>query len=166
MENNGYLFHKRDELGQKKALPILEKLFNKCTLNIEQHYDDYDLDIYMTATTSNGNVYRYAIECKDRDWKHTDSEDKFRTKGWMLEEHKYTKLREAAEKGYIPLYFNTFKDDTYCIWNTLVCPYDRGNVTANKYTVIPSQTQDKNCYLYHIRESNGIKTFTISGCTS
>lgn len=160
------LFHTADYAGQEKVVKILENVFSGCSLNIEQHYDDYDLDIYMTATTKNNIVHKYVYECKDREYPHTA----FKTgknAGWMISPYKYNKLLEASKRGYKPIYFNTFSDNTFCAWNILDCPYTNGTVDAAVYTVKPSEVVTKHSYFFHIKDDeNGNKMYSFSGRTN
>ena len=60
-------YRMKENIGQSKVIDQLEKIFSACTLNFEQHATDFEtVDIYMTATTVNGNEYYYCFEEKDR----------------------------------------------------------------------------------------------------
>ena len=115
---NSSRFNQADREGQEKVIPTLEKIFSGATdLIIEQHIEDNGkIDILMTATTSN-NEHWYAIECKDRWFESRKYND------MMIETYKYKALLDAKEKGYKPLFINTFKDDVMMIW-------DVGDMTA------------------------------------
>ena len=112
-------FNKADREGQEKVIPTLRKIFSGATdLIIEQHIEDNGkIDILVTATTSNNNEHWYAIECKDR-WFESRKYNEM-----MLETYKYKALLDAKEKGYKPLYVNTFEDNVLMIW-------DVGDITA------------------------------------
>ena len=107
-------FNDADKYGQSRILPTIKALFSGCTLNIEQHFDDKNpIDIYVTATTKSGKEVYYAIECKNRKMHHT----KYKDDGYIIEEKKINELMKAANKGYRPLYLNSFNDDYVIIWN-------------------------------------------------
>ena len=108
------IFDSTDMHGQSRILPTIKALFSGCTLQIEQHYEDKGgVDIYITATTKSGKEVLYAIECKDRKMSHT----KYQDSGYIIEDHKMKELMKAANKGYRPLYLNSFNDDYVIIWN-------------------------------------------------
>ena len=108
------IFDYADKKGQSRILPTIKALFSGCTLQIEQHYDDKNpIDIYITATTKNNKEVWYAIELKDRKMPHT----KYQYDGYIIEDHKIKELMNAANKGYRPLYLNSFNDDYVIIWN-------------------------------------------------
>lgn len=157
-------FNKKDKQGQDKAVPIIYNLFNSldCTINIEQHYaDSAPIDIYVTATTQNGNQYFYAFECKDREYPHnhlfkyTSVPD-----GWVIEEHKYNNLKKANDVGWRSYYFNTFTDGAWMIWEYDTKEDDMGYIVVDKYTVQKSEKKVKPSYFY--RPCN----FKVSGSTS
>lgn len=107
-------FNDADMHGQDRILPTLKAVFSGCTLNIERHFDDKNpIDIYVTATTKSGKEVLYAIECKDRKMTHT----KYKDDGYIIEDKKINELMKAANKGYRPLYLNSFNDDYVIIWN-------------------------------------------------
>lgn len=106
------IYDEADYYGQVKAVSQLEKIFSGATLTIEQHFDDKaNIDLYVTATTKSNISSTYAIECKDRHYTHTYSNE------WFIEYPKYKRLIETKVDGYKPLYLNTFKDDYIAIWN-------------------------------------------------
>ena len=108
------IFDSTDMHGQSRILPTIKALFSGCTLQIEQHYEDKGgIDMYLTATTKSGKEVYYAIECKDRKMPHT----KYQYDGYIIEDHKIKELMKAANKGYRPLYLNSFNDDYVIIWN-------------------------------------------------
>lgn len=108
------IYDKADYDGQLKAVEQLKKIFSGATLTIEQHFDDKaNIDLYVTATTEN-TISTYAIECKDRQYTHTYSNE------WFIEYSKYKRLMESKDDGYKPIYLNTFKDDYIAIWNVNV----------------------------------------------
>lgn len=108
------IFDSTDMHGQSRILPTIKALFSGCTLNIERHFDDKNpIDIYVTATTKSGKEVYYAIECKDRKMTHT----KYKDDGYIIEDKKIKELMKAANKGYRPLYLNSFNDDYIIIWN-------------------------------------------------
>ena len=107
-------FNEADKYGQDKVMNTITTLLSGCTLNIERHFDDKNpIDIYITATTKSGKEVYYAIECKDRKMTHT----KYKDDGYIIEEKKINELMKAANKGYRPLYLNSFNDDYVIIWN-------------------------------------------------
>lgn len=108
------MFNDADKYGQSRILPTIKALFSGCTLQIEQHFDDKNpIDIYITATTKSGKEVYYAIESKDRKMSHT----KYQYDGYIIEDKKIKELMKAANKGYRPLYLNSFNDDYVIIWN-------------------------------------------------
>ena len=107
-------FNDADKYGQDKVMNTITTLLSGCTLNIERHFDDTNpIDVYITATTKSGKEVYYAIECKDRKMAHT----KYQDEGYIIENHKMKELMKAANKGYRPLYLNSFNDDYIIIWN-------------------------------------------------
>lgn len=107
-------FNDADKYGQDKVMNTITTLLSGCTLQIEQHFNDTNpIDIYITATTKSGKEVWYAIECKDRKMAHT----KYQDEGYIIENHKIKELMKAANKGYRPLYLNSFNDDYIIIWN-------------------------------------------------
>lgn len=103
-------FQQIDKIGQAKVIEQLPKLFSGQTLNIEQHYiDKSTIDILVTATTKNNVEHYYAIEAKDRWYKHTDFNE------WYLEFDKKDELMK--KQNYTPIYFNTFVDNYMIIWD-------------------------------------------------
>lgn len=105
------IYEYADEKGQSKVLPILNDIFSGCTVTVEQHYADKSpIDLYVTVTNELSEN-KYAIECKDRQYNSTAFNE------WMIEPRKYQRLLEAKEQGYIPLYFNTFSDNQYKVWD-------------------------------------------------
>ena len=106
------LFAYADKQGQSRILPTIKALFSGCTLQIEQHYEDKGcIDMYLTATTKNNKEVWYAIEFKDRKMSHT----KYQYDGYIIEDKKIKSLLKAANKGYRPIYINSFSDN-YLIW--------------------------------------------------
>lgn len=104
-------FFEADVKGQNKVLPVLRNMFSGFNTKVEPHFDDYTaIDIYMSASTSS-TLYKYAIECKDRDMSH----DKYDS--YILEDSKREKLLEAFKEGYKPIYINTFTDDYMVVWD-------------------------------------------------
>lgn len=105
------VFNQTDKIGQDKAVHCINRVFSASTLNIEQHYQDSNpVDIYVTATTRNGNERYYSFECKDRQMNHT----KYADSGYLIEQRKIDSLLKESERGYTPIYLNTFNDG-YCI---------------------------------------------------
>lgn len=149
------LFTNYDYIGQAKALEVFKKLFSGCTVQYEQHYDDKSpIDIYVTATTKNGRISTYAVECKDRYFEHTSFSTPYRDTpaGWAIDVPKYNNMVKAAEKGYKPIYFNTFKDNTYVIWDVLKSEHTYGKYKAGKTTVVESEKIDKEGYFYQVKD--------------
>ena len=131
-----------DQYGQEKVLNILPQIFSGCSIVYEQHIEDKGrVDIELTATTSSGNSYKYAIECKDRTYKSTDYDT------WMLEWMKYNDLMKYQEMGYKPIYINTFSDNKYLVWNVNKTPIIRKTYTTNKTTVEASDKVTKVRYM-------------------
>ena len=107
-------FNDADKYGQDKVMNTITTLLSGCTLQIEQHFNDTNpIDIYITATTKSRKEVYYAIECKDRKMPHT----KYQDSGYIIEDHKMKELMKAANKGYRPLYLNSFNDGYVIIWN-------------------------------------------------
>lgn len=132
------IFSETDKKGQNKVVNILKDIFSSCTLNIEQHYEDKAyVDILMTATTVSGITQKYAIECKDRWYKSTSFNE------WMLEEHKYNHLMNFKKQGYKPIYFNTFSDDKYMLWDVSKDEWEKRVFNCPNTTVIDSGRNDK-----------------------
>lgn len=108
------IFDSTDMNGQSRILPTIKALFSGCTLQIEQHYEDKcGVDMYITATTKSGKEVWYAIECKDRKMTHT----KYKDDGYIIEDHKMKELMKAANKGYRPIYLNSFSDNYIICWD-------------------------------------------------
>lgn len=123
-------YSKADQQGQEIVVKILKRIFSGCTLDIDQHYDDMSpVDIYMTATTKDEKQTTYAIECKDRKYGHNTFSDS------VIEIHKYDAVSATQEDGYRPIYFNTFSDDTYLVWDLSKCKPIKRGMTSNKSTV-------------------------------
>lgn len=149
------LFTVADATGQEKVLRILNNIFSGCTLNIEQHTEDKGrVDIFMTATTHNGIRKTYAIECKDRWFPHSQYPD------MMLDKEKYDVLKSYSKSGYTPIFFNTFSDDTYMVWDVLKATVDIRNHKTKKTTV------EYNGYVDKPRCFFKTSDFTFSGTTS
>lgn len=135
------LFQSTDEYGQSKVVKQLQQIFSACTLTIDQHYDDNNVvDIFFTATTSNGTQYKYAAECKDRYYNHTYSDD------WFIEVKKFNNLLKASENGYKPLYINTYKDNWINIWDISKCEVVAENRYLKKTTVTNNGKVNKAIY--------------------
>ena len=129
MKANDYLFHNADKAGQAKVIPTLKNIFSAFTLTIDAHTDDYGgIDLYFTATTTNGHQYIYCAECKDRVMPHYT----FGEEGYILEQHKKKKLEKASEQGYKPLYINTFTDNKMIVWDLSKINYNECGTTGNK----------------------------------
>ena len=108
------LFNEADKYGQDKVMNTITTLLSGCTLQIEQHFNDTNpIDIYITATTKSGKEVWYAIECKDRKMSHT----KYQYDGYIIEDHKMKELMKAANKGYRPIYLNSFSDNYIICWD-------------------------------------------------
>lgn len=125
-------YQQKDYEGQLKALPVLKNLFKNCSdLIIEHHIlDNGRIDIFVTATTNSNVVHKYAIECKHRDFSSTTYDS------IMLNPDKWGWLIAYSKLGYKPLFFNTFTDNTYMIWDV------RGEWDVAEVTV-PVSTVDK-----------------------
>ena len=156
------LFDERDKKGQDIAVPVIKQIFSGRTINnLVQDYSKGGIDIFVTATTKNGTVRRYAIECKDRTPKHNTFEKPFKDKetgkivnaGWAMDMPKYNKMLRASLDGYISLYFNSFSDGIYAIWNAIESPHTYGEYRANKYTVIPSDEIWKDGAFYEFKNA-------------
>lgn len=127
-------FNEADRIGQEKALPVIKDLFKNCELQIEQHIDDNGrIDIFVTATTQHNITKTYAIECKDRWFSSTTYED------CMLNPDKYGWLMAYKKLGYKPLFFNSFSDDTYMIWDVSQGDWDVGMFKVPKTTVVKGE---------------------------
>lgn len=138
------LYSNADYIGQAKALEIFKQLFSGCTVQYEQHYSDKSpIDIYVTATTKNGKVSTYAVECKDRNFSIDRYDD------MMIERHKYNSIKSVS--GYKPIYFNTFTDG-YAVWNLQNTPYEERNVNCGKSTVEDKGKIDKVCYFLNKKD--------------
>ena len=124
-------YAKTDAIGQGKVMPKLKELFSGFTTTFEQHYEDKGtVDIFFTASTQNESV-RYAVECKDRYYKHTDFDE------WMIEKKKYKTLQLAKDEGYRPIYVNTYTDNWIDIWNL-----DKCSITVVDEWELPKKTLD------------------------
>ena len=111
-------FFEADKRGQYKVLStICETLYKSNSVKVltfNLNYDNYSpIDIYIRVLTESDNMYSYAIECKDRNCKHTD----FAEEGFLITTQKLMKLLEAAAEGYKPLYLNSFTDGYFVIWD-------------------------------------------------
>lgn len=149
------LYTNADATGQEKAIKILKDVFSNCTLDIEQHIEDKGrVDIIMTATTQSGISKTYAIECKDRWFPHNQYPD------MMIEQEKYDVLKSYSASGYTPIYFNTFSDDTYIVWDLDKVDVDIRNVKTKRTTV------EYNGYVDKPRCFFKTSDFTFSGTTS
>lgn len=136
------VFNKADFEGQSKVIPTLKNLFSGCTLNIEQHYNTKNpVDIYITATTKNNTEHYYAIECKHRNFAHT----KFEKYGYIIEHHKVKELMKESQRGYKPIYLNSFNDGYMLIWNLEEIDFNEcgetGELTFKKTTVLKDETR-------------------------
>lgn len=151
------VYNEADKEGQEKVKAQLEKIFKKQTLEFEQHYaDGGDIDLYFTATTSNGRQYKYCAECKDRKKNDHTSFDGY----WMLEDHKYQKLMNDKKRGYKPLYINTTKDDWIMIWDMNSTPlHNEGIRHLPKSNMEDKGWVDKLCYDVYTKESVYNKPF-------
>lgn len=122
-------FAEADNYGQCKVIPTIKGIFSACTLTIDQHFDDKNsIDIYITATTKNQKEIYYAIECKDRKMSHT----KYAEDGYIIEDHKVKELLKASEKGYRPIYLNSFSDDYIVVWNLDKIDFSKCGETGEK----------------------------------
>ena len=149
------LYTNADATGQEKAVKILKDVFSNCTLDIEQHIEDKGrVDIIMTATTQSGVSKTYAIECKDRWFPHNQYPD------MMIDKEKYDVLKSYSASGYTPIYFNTFSDDTYIVWDLDKVDVDIRNVKTKRTTV------EYNGYVDKPRCFFKTSDFTFSGTTS
>lgn len=125
-------YNKADQQGQEIVVNILKEIFSACTLTLDQHYEDTSpIDIYMTATTKSGISRTYAIECKDREYTHNCFNDS------VIEIRKYNDLIESQKNGYKAIYFNTFSDGAYLVWDINKCKPIKREMTSNKSTVEP-----------------------------
>ena len=156
------IFDKTDYRGQAIAVPVIKQIFSGRTINnLVQDYEKGGIDIYVTATTKSGEVRMYAIECKDRKPEHTAYQKPFTDRdtgievnaGWAMDMPKYNKMLRASLSGYIPLYFNSFGDGTYAIWNAVESPHTYGKYKAGKYTVIPSDKIWKDGAFYEFKNA-------------
>lgn len=141
------VFQEVDQYGQELVISQLEKIFSGQTLTFDQHIDDKGaVDIFFTATTTNGNQYTYAVECKDRHYSHNYSDE------WFIEVHKYEDLMSTTERGDRPLYINTYKDKWINVWDlskvtlkeeerelSKASVVDRGKSKRKVYTLQTSQ---------------------------
>ena len=104
-------FQKLDTYGQSKVINELNEIFTKYQMNYDQHIIDKGrVDLFFTASTVD-NHYMYASECKDRWYNHVKFNE------WMIEIDKYNELMNNVDKGYKPLYINTFEDNWLIIWD-------------------------------------------------
>lgn len=156
------LFDTTDYKGQAIAVPVIKQIFSGRTINnLVQDYEKGGIDIYVTATTKSGEVRMYAIECKDRKPEHTAYQKPFTDRdtgivvnaGWAMDMPKYHKMENAKTNGYIPLYFNSFGDGTYAIWDAIESPHTYGKYKAGKYTVIPSDKVWKDGAFYEFKNA-------------
>lgn len=156
------IFDEMDYKGQAIAVPVIKNIFSGRTINnLVQDYSKGGIDIFVTATTKNGEVRTYAIECKDRKPEHTAFQKPFIDKdtgkevnaGWAMDIPKYNKMLRASLDGYIPLYFNSFSDGTYAIWNAIESPHTYGEYKAGRYTAIPSEKQWKQGAFYEFKNA-------------
>lgn len=136
-------FSEADKIGQEKAIKYLYKAFEKCgaTLNIEQHFEDKGrIDMFVTATTINNITSKYSIETKDR-YMPKDTYDNY-----FIPLDKYNELMETVNRGYTPLYMNTF-DDGAIIWNVCKCRiYDAGDRWLSPTTVEKKKKEKQHKY--------------------
>lgn len=156
------LFDERDKKGQEIAVSVIKKIFSGRTINnLEQDYSKGGIDIFLTATTNNGSVRAYAIECKDRAFEHTAFAKPFKDKetgmeinaGWGMDLSKYEKMLRTSMNGYITLYFNSFSDGTYAFWNAIESPHTFGKYKAPKYTVVSSDKIWKDSVFYEFKDA-------------
>lgn len=149
-------FSETDKKGQERAIPILKELFKKCKeVTIQQHYQDKGgVDIIVIATTHKGYTKKYAIECKDRYYKHTSFSRPYNETpaGWVIDEPKYNTMTNISNEGYMPLYLNTFSDNTYYVWDVLNSNSTYGKYVASKTTVEESEKIPKWGYFYTIED--------------
>jgi hypothetical protein len=64
----------------------------------------------------------------------------------------YNKMVKAANEGYMPLYLNTFSDNTYYVWDVVNSNSTYGKYKAGKTTVKKSEKIDKWGYFYTITD--------------
>lgn len=101
------------------------------------------LDFYMDITTSSG-ITEYAVELKER-WKPytSTSYGEPGQEGWFLNIEKTGFLKDAAERGYIPLYANIYQEDGKVrVWNLNKIDVDNLPIAEKyiaRYTVLPSE---------------------------
>ena len=99
--------HYAKSVGTVAALLQAEAWFGRMSMNMTTR------NAKLTAITKSGKEVYYAIECKDRKMSHT----KYQDSGYIIEDHKMKELMKAANKGYRPLYLNSFNDGYIIIWN-------------------------------------------------
>lgn len=125
-------YQKKDYEGQEKASLALTQLFGKYEdVTMEHHITDRGrIDIFLTVKHK-GIMYKYAIECKDRDFTSTTFDT------CMLNPDKWGWLMAYKKMGYKPLFLNTFTDDKYVIWDVSISDWYVGMVE------VPVSTVDK-----------------------
>lgn len=131
MQTRDKLCAEADYKGQQKVIKALHQIFDGyfTSMTIDPHFDDYSpIDIYMSGTLPNNTEIKYAIETKDRNMEHTA----YAEEGYILEDHKKTKLEEAAKDGYRPIYINTFTDDYLIAWDISKVNFDECGTTGKK----------------------------------
>lgn len=128
-------FDKVDDIGQKKVINIIDKLFNN--YKVEQHLEGARTDIDMTAYTQTSAV-TYTIECKDR-WNYTTTF--LYEKGAMIEIEKFNSLQNKRVENHHnrAIYFNTTSDGyvVYDLTNVKHTDLNIENLKRKKSTLHP-----------------------------
>lgn len=126
-------FEEADNYGRRKVIATIlaDKRFGKCELTIKEMPKFCEVDVTMTATTSNGKEHYYAIEVKDRKYCSNAFKD------WLIEDEKYEALTNWQSSGYTAIYANTFEDGVAAFFDVKDVDVDNRmkEKTYKKYTV-------------------------------
>jgi hypothetical protein len=60
------------------------------------------------------------------------SHTKYAEDGYIIEDHKVKELLKASEKGYKPIYLNSFSDDYIVVWNLNNIDFTKCGETGEK----------------------------------
>ena len=129
---NGF---KCDKEQKELVKALIVELFKNYDVIFDEENDknEYaDIDILFTAYTKDGYfVRRYAMEMKQRLYDYSDFGG-----DWFIEMKKYNDLLDYQSSGYTSVYFNSFNDGYFCIWDIkdIVKNHKEGDWTIKPHT--------------------------------
>lgn len=110
-------------------------------VKVEDSSETSHLDLYLFASKG-GKTKRYAIELKERIRYNSDRYGEEGDEGWIYNYEKDRWLRDAAERGFIPLYANVYPDGICRVWNILkVRETQKLEKPIHRYTVKDSEVR-------------------------